>query len=705
MTLLKIAKSPDPGKSPAGRRLFWFNFARMTALQRSGFLLFWLLLGVTTYAQVLTPGTFGGFPGRPGAPTSTTGSTNGTGGKVGGSIIDDSTKMLYGPRTTRFFLEPDVFNNRLKRYTVDTVLGEGHRYNFVQRYQNRYQDLGNLGTALRPVFYEEPQQIGAQTGYYVYAPYQFQIDQIRYFDTKSPFTRLYLALGGRDQNILGFDFTQNITPRWNLGFNLQRFTAIKQFGTSGANSDPQKYVAQNWGVVVHSNYRSKDDRYLLLVHFNHMNHVAADQGGVLPTARPGQPDSLILDYEGQARLYGISGRTGVGQAGPGTREVHNDFHAYQQYKLAEGFQFYDRLDIKRQINGFNDYNLAENQRISHFYPKAIYDTTRIAQDVRSLITENYAGIKGDYKAFNYRTFLHLRHYAQTGTYNVSQDTTAGKRAAPTYQNNGTEIYLGGWLGYYFPDSTSYVTAELEYLLGGGYRLAGRIESKVFTAGYTSILAAPTLLERRFRSNVYDWDHTRDFGLRGTQHFYGLLNLKLGSLKLNPGLDYSLLTNYTYFDTQQLPQQVKGVINNLRVGLGYGVQVGKFSVSGQGYYTAASREDVLRQPRLFMNTRLQYEFLYAKVLYIQSGVDLHYKSPYYADAYMPVTQQFYLQNTQQVEGNVVADVFANLRVNRVRLFVKLAYVNQGLFSKGYFVTPGFLSQRRSFGFGVDWYLFD
>ncbi len=680
----------------------------MTAFRRLLFTILWIGCPLTVYAQFPTPGgtpgSFGGFPARPG---STTG-INGTSGRINGSIIDDSTKIIYGPVTTRFILESDVFNNRRKLYTVDTVLGEGHRYNFVQRTGNKLQDLGNLGTPLRPVFYEEPQPVGAQTGYYVFAPYQLQTDQVRYFNTKSPFTRLYLALGGRDQNILGFDFTQNVNSRWNLGFNLRRFTSIKQFGTSGSG-DPQKYNAQNWGVVAHTNYRSKNDRYTLLANFNHMNHSAAEQGGVIPTPVPGS-DSLRYDYEGSARLTGAD-----------SRELHNDWHVYQQYVLAEGFQLYQQFDSRRQINDFSDNNLRANQQLTHFYPgvpatattpaqPAIrYDSARTRQDVRSRIFENYFGIKGDYRAFNYRAFLHLRNYAQTGTFNVTKDITNRPAQYATYQNNGTEIYVGGWLGYYFPDSTSRVTAELEYLLGGGYRLAGRIESKLFTAGYTSILAAPTLIQRRFRSNNMDWDYTRDFGLRGTQHFYGLLNLKLGRTALSPSLDYQLLTNYTYFDTRAQVQQLKGGINILRTGLGYGFQVGKFGISGQGYYTIGSREDLLRQPRLFLNTRIQYEFLYAKVLYIQTGLDVHYKSSYYADAYMPVTQQFFLQNGQKVEGFPVADLFANLRINRVRLFVKVAYVNQGIlkkvFGEGFFVAPGYLSQRRAIGFGVDWYLFD
>ena len=94
-----------------------------------------------------------------------------------------------------------------------------------------------------------------------------------------------------------------------------------------------------------------------------------------------------------------------------------------------------------------------------------------------------------------------------------------------------------------------------------------------------------------------------------------------------------------------------------------------------------------------------------MLHIQTGLELHYKSRYRADAYMPVTQQYYLQDAQVVEGAVLADAFANFRVNRVRFFLKFSHVNQGLIQPGYFVAPGFLQLQRGFGFGVDWLLFD
>ena len=627
-----------------------------------------------------------------------------SGNRTGRQGIDDSTKVIYGPRTTRFFYEADLVNNRKTLFTTDTLLVGVHQYNFVQRNQNLYQDLGNLGTALRPVFYQTPTQIGAATGYNAYSPYAYQTDQVKYFDTKSPFTRMYFVLGGRNQNVLNFDFSQNVNPRFNLGFNAQRVTTKKVFGTAGIN-DQNRFLMQQWGFLAHANYRSKDEKYALLVHFNHLNVESNDQGGVLPNSLS---DSTVdrFSYEGRAILPVAK-----------SDERRNLWHIYHQYKLAQGFQVYQRLDYHRQINSFGDAALAGDSRLNARYPMLPtaqrpprFDNTKTTQDVFFRLLDNSAGLKGVFQtgrsAFNYRAYIRQRIYTQTGQYNQTVVKTDSNTTG-TYRNrgqrNGFEQHLGLWLGYYFPDSLTRLTAEGEYLIGGGLRLEGQLESKLFTAGYRSVFADPTLLQQQFISNQSQW--TNSFGLRGTQHAYGTLNLRYKNLRLMPGLDYQLLTNYVYADTAAIMRQATGAFSILRIGLGWQFAKGRFGMSGQGYYTAVSRSDIMRVPTVFANARVSYDLVFAKVLFIQAGAELHYKSGYYGDAFDPLTQQFYLQNRQSVDGYVVADLFANFRINRTRLFVKLAHANQGFTAPGYYVAPDFLAMRRSFAFGVDWYLFD
>lgn len=678
-----------------------------------GLFLFTVFLALTGRAQQV-PGLPNGSFQRPGGFGNPGGQQPGNrSGQSGG--IDDSTKVIYGPRTTRYVLEADILNNRRTLYVTDTSLTGVHQYNYVQRNQNLYQDLGNLGTPLRPVFVPVPQQLGAQTGYYVFEPYQIQSAQVHYYDTKSPFSDMYVGLGGRNQNILRFAFAQNISPRWNVGFAVQRFTSQKQFGTGGAN-DPTKLLAQHWDFLAHTNYRSKNERYTLLLNFINMNHSLDEQGGVLPgalTRSAGDTVAVTYNYTGDARLSnGLAPRSslsGVSVPNPHGWERRNDWHLYQQYVLEQGLQVFHRLDYRRQTNYYQDDTLRYNQTpkvvfggtVPGFYPFILGDTSRIEQDTRFRVLENSFGLKGIFRrggsAFNYRAYLRSRIFGQYTRYNTA------RTAYNEYETRRVETYLGGWLGYYFPDSLSRVTAEAEYQLGGGFRLHGQFESRWLTGGYTTMLVEPTLLSERFQSHVYFWRNT--FKLRGYNHAYGQLNLRYRTLLLQPGLDYMLLSNYTYFDTLGVARQASSPFSVLRAGLGYQWQQGRFGASGQVYYTLQSNRNYLRTPPLFVNARFQYELIYAKVLHIQAGVDLHYKSAYYADAYMPVTQQFYLQNRQKVEGYVVADLFANFRVNRTRLFVKLAHANQGFFGPGYFVAPDFLGMRRSFGFGVDWYLFD
>ncbi len=642
----------------------------------------------------------GSFPGAGGFPMGGSAGGGRPGGSGMGVGIDDSTKVIYGPTTAKFFLEADVLNNRKKLYLTDTSLIANHQFEFTKRNQNLYTDLGNLGTPMRPVFYETPTQIGQQQGYYVFSPFGFQTNQVRYYDTKSPFTDMYLVLGGRNQNILNFDFCQNINPRLNLGFNVQRFTSERQFGTSAARTQTDRLLAQNWGLLLHGNYRTTDNRYTLLAHLNHMNHSLPEQGGNI-FSRNSAGDTIAFDYEGQARLASTLGW-----------ERRTALHLYHQYAPAQGIQFFQRLDYQTGVNNYTDDAVAANQQFSRFYPAVFNDSTRTQQDVYWRSIDNTFGVKGIYNrgksAYNYRLFYRQRIFSQQSDFNLASTTTVsglGEQTLNRYSASGFENYVGGWLGYYFPDSLSRLTAEAEYLVGtGAFRLNGQLESRLFTVGFTTLLAQPTLLSERFNSNHYRW--TNRFGLRGTQHAYGVLNVRYKGIMLSPGADFWLLNNYVYFDQQGLPAQKSTAFTLFRVGLGASYSRARFKASTQLYYTPLNAgDDVLRVPAFFMNGRVQYDFIYAKVLHIQAGLELHYKSAYFGDAYTPVTQQYYLQDRQRVEGAILADAFANMRVNRVRFFLKFSHVNQGLPQPGYFVAPGFLQLQRGFGFGVDWLLFD
>jgi hypothetical protein len=68
------------------------------------------------------------------------------------NIVDDSTKQVYGPYTTFYQTFEDILNNKDNLVKVDSTIGTRYRFGMVEKSNYKYQNLGNLGTALRPVF-------------------------------------------------------------------------------------------------------------------------------------------------------------------------------------------------------------------------------------------------------------------------------------------------------------------------------------------------------------------------------------------------------------------------------------------------------------------------------------------------------------------------------------------------------------------------
>ena len=632
-----------------------------------------LLLSVTSWAQ------FPSFPGGGKLPTSIPtqgGGNKGTG--TGGRMLDDSTKQIYGPRTSLYFYEQDVFNNRKKLYTIDTLIEGFHQVNFVNRNNNRWVDLGNMGTAVRPVFYEPAAQIGAQVGFDVNSLYAYQTQQVKYFDTKSPYSNMFFTPGGRGQNILNFDFTRNIHSRLNAGFNIQRVTAIKQFdGPQG-----EENIVGIWGVLLHANYVSKNQKYAVMGHFNLFDDKTVEQGGVQFT------DNFTKD---SLFKYGLDQGTAFLKTAS-SREKRNSLHGYHEYKLANGFQAYHVLDYQSRSVRFVDVGYLNNTAFYKPWAKlSTFNGDTLDVNYRYKLFENKVGIKGFYKGYNYR--LHLRRR----DYSLTDELGQGRIVR-------SENFLGLWLNYYFPDSIRKATAEVEYLIGKDYRLHAEYNSPFITAGFTSSFTSPTLMQQRFVGGILDWNNA--FSNVFANHFFGKIRLKIKDITILPEGSYSLIKNYIYFDTLARAKQTSVPVNVFRLGGSVSLRWKKFSTQQQLFLTTTSGADVIRIPKVFWNARLAYDLLFRKILYIQAGLELHYKSSYYADAYLPVTQQFYLNDGVLVNGYLVADAFADFRINRVRLFVKMSHVNQGLMSqKGYFATPNFPAIGRTFGFGVNWPLFD
>ncbi len=601
-------------------------------------------------------------------------------------ILDDSTKQVYDTKTVRYILEEDILNNRKTFYNPDTTFQNFHLFDFNYRSGLLYQDLGNIGTAIKPLFYEPSEQIGKQLGFSTYGSYAFDVTKTKYYNTKSPYTNVYYVQSAGGTGRMHFTHSQNIKPRLNITLDGRRLTAAKQYG---APKTREERLVDSWAVMFHSNYESKDGKYIVLSNYNHFNHAPIEQGGIKPLADSSK--FIAANDLGNYRDF-LSKRTGAT-----SRDWRNELHLYHQFKLANAFQVYHVLDYQGRRDFYTDTNFgADSVAIESYYQiKTPHSKDTLSINYHYRLLENKFGIKGIYKGFAYRLYLRERLYSI-------------KNSGEKYlsKNLNSETLVGGWANYFFPDSVrrAYVETEIGVVNTlGNFKLQGEFLSPKIKAGISILRVPPTILDEKFVSAAYNWN--KNLNNTFTNNLYASTNLRKGKFLLSPSANFSLIKNYIYYNQQAQVSQTAVPISIFRIGFGVEYRWRKMLIVNNLYYTTNSEEQIIRMPKLTSNTQISFELLYAKKLHINTGVDIYYRSAYKADNYMPLTRQFYLQDNQQVWGTPVADVFADLKLNKVRLFFKFAHVNQGFPSSGYYVSSTYPGLQRTFFLGVNWPLFD
>jgi hypothetical protein len=167
-------------------------------------------------------------------------------------------------------------------------------------------------------------------------------------------------------------------------------------------------------------------------------------------------------------------------------------------------------------------------------------------------------------------------------------------------------------------------------------------------------------------------------------------------------------NHIYFNELVHPQQFDGTVEVLQLGLQKDFRFGKIKFNNAFWWqsTSETAEIVLRLPEWLVHSTLIYEsWVFDQKLLGQVGLDLHYTSAYYANAFDPATAQFYLQNDVQTNGYPLFDFFISFKIKTARVYLKMHNAGDDLFGETYYQTPHYPMPGRIFQFGFKWRFFD
>ena len=192
------------------------------------------------------------------------------------SILDDTTNLAYGPRSTTYTIENDLRFNSPEYRIIDTTLFSSYRKNKVELYNYYYHNLGLEGTTLRPIFYQLPSNIGVSSGQEGFAPFYRTPTDLRYYNTRSPYSRLTLFLGGGNRSITDVEFSRSDSVKLNFGFDFKTFQVDKQINRQGRGD--RRVSATQYDF--YTQIRSKNLKYQLLANFTRSRHIQYEGGGI-----------------------------------------------------------------------------------------------------------------------------------------------------------------------------------------------------------------------------------------------------------------------------------------------------------------------------------------------------------------------------------------------------------------------------------------
>jgi hypothetical protein len=616
-------------------------------------------------------------------------------GKKGSRIIDDTTRQIYGPNTSRYYFEQDVFYNRQVYYSIDTLIRNFHRYTYVQRFNYLYQDLGNVGTAIRPIFYQTPDVIGRRSGSHVYDLY-WDTEPVRYYDTKSPYSNMKVILGGGGRSITRATFSRNITPQWNFGFTYRGLFIDKNIQRTGK---ADRLTRSNY-YDAYTAYQSKDSSYRAFVNFRRNFHRVEEFGGVRSvTDIPLRYDQYFEDNV-QPWLTNAE-----------SNDLRMNVHLFHQYSFGKGLQVYHRADRYRQKNNYLDY---QDGSTDDFYDVNTFDRDSTRDVAKFKAVRNEAGIKGNLGKLFFNGYYAIRHYSMH--YNRFMPDSL---IHPTFDSlrvpiKGNEHYLGGRMSLHL-DSIGTVTGGIEVEREGNYKIEGQIVSRWFEARATQMRYAPGFFEQAYRGAHDVWNNS--FSNINSTQFTGALHYRSSSIEISPGLTFTNLDNYVFYkkvsdvDTVQqvLPVQSSGKQTIFSPELKISLKLFKhILIGGDAIYTKLleNSDDAISVPELMVNGQLAYANIFFNGNFdFHAGVDVHWQSAYPAPGYDPAIRQFYIQNEFIVPAAPIVDIFVNVKIKRGRVFFRYHNLMQAFTGEGYMPTPYYPGIPNTIDFGFDWSFYD
>lgn len=563
-----------------------------------------------------------------------------------------------------------------------------------------YHTLGTYGAPAQSYFFNPILKAGWDPGFHQFDTYNFTTENTKFYQTTKPYSELAYLLGSKAEQLVSILLTQNKKSNFNYSFEYI-FSSTPGFLKTQNNSH------NNFRVTAH--YISKNKHYESFFVFLSNKTAASENGGLR--------DATKLDSLSTSLNDPYSLETRLGKAGAATRNPFNTNVNTGNTYSSSSFLYKHHYDL-----GQKDSTVTDSSVYHFFYPRfRIEHTLKFATSSYS-----FSDISADSIAYS-------QYFNYKIPYNSAGDTVKFKDKWTEINNEFSLIS--------FPQKNNQ-----SQFFKAGIALQNLIGVFDTTTGNHSFYNVYGLAEYRNRTRSQKWDieAVGQLYLNGFNagDYAALISMKrllgtnIGSLKigfqnvnkspsflLNPlssfpvqnrasykkeniirffmqydipkigwklNAEYFAVNNYIYFDSFFTANQEATLFNVLHISAEK-----KFKIARHwNWYTDIHLQQTTGDPPVnipffYTRNRIAFEGNFFANLFISTGFEVRYQTPYKGDGYSPFLGQFIVQNAYTVKNRPDIAAFLNFRIKSFKSFLRLENLNT------LDVQNGFKFDKRNF----------
>ncbi len=593
----------------------------------------------------------------------------------------DSTSV-YNASGVRYFYSNSLLKDSTLFFSADTQLLNYQRFN--QSLKNgigNRANLGGYGLASRNHLFESDSTIGFDYGFHSFDDHLYTIENTKFFDARSPYTSLTFINGRLKQQSLEATFSENINPRFNVGFDFKR---------NGSTNYYQRQKTNHTNFRFFTTFLSKNSKYRSFATIIVNKIDAQENGGIVNNNIINTGSSVSTEFEPVKLSTATNIQRGL------------LFSLQHKYSFVNDLKI-DSSKTKKSVSVFQNANYSENKyefkdenNINENY-KFQFLNSSITNDSTFISSLNHEfGI--NYLGFSFSTF-------QQGVF-IKQDTKINN-----FLNNGFRTQLNLPISNYIKvkgDAYQILSGynSGDYSVEGGFELNDSIGKKIAEFGFLSSSKSPAFIFNSFNANSSRWEN--DFKNQTNQSFFGSINFYqlIDQVKLS----INTINNVLYFagadSSVVIPKQFFKSIEIVGIELNKQIRFGKFVSQNNINYQKIANTKILRSPEFSGIHSLYYSNkVFKKAVEFQVGFDLSYFSSFRPYSYQASVNQFITSDNTLAEAYAQIDLFLVAKLKRTRFIVKFDHLNEGWIRPSYITTDGYPMAPRTFVLGIDWKFFD